>query len=198
MEGRSMSVQRDRATGSYGCLVRVPRSIPERLGTRSSSLPGDKGVRVVPEVSRQVEALAEQMLCEAYELVLSGWCQETDAQDELGRAIEPSSAFARRWSAVGALERVWRRIPGGDDLAIEAFERANLALAGVVRDVPRRWNDHGDRTQDEVLEALDNARLLLRPPDRAEAALAEDLLDDLERYEAIPGHVFESSASPEV
>jgi hypothetical protein len=67
-----------------------------------------------------------------------------------------------------------------------------------VRGVPRRWNDHGDRTQDEVLEALDNARLLLRPPDRAEAALAEDLLDDLERYEAIPGHVFESSANPEV
>ena len=94
MEGRSMSLQRDRATGSYGSSARIPRSIPERLGTTSSSLPGDKGVRVVPE-ERQVEALAEQMLREAYELVQSGWCQGTDAQDELGRAIEPSSAFAR-------------------------------------------------------------------------------------------------------
>ena len=197
MEGRSMSLQRDRATGSYGSSARIPRSIPERLGTTSSSLPGDKGVRVVPE-ERQVEALAEQMLREAYELVQSGWCQGTDAQDELGRAIEPSSAFARRWSAVGALERLWRRTPGGGDFAIEAFERANLALAGVVHDVPRRWNDLGERTRDEVLGALDNARLLLRSPDLAEASLIEDLLDDLKRYEAIPGHLFESSASPEV
>jgi hypothetical protein len=132
---------------------------------------------VALEVSRQVEALAEQMLSEAYELILSGWCQGTDAQDELGRAIEPSSAFARSWSATGALERVWRRMPGDDDLAIGAFERANLALAGTVRDIPRRWNDVGERTREEVLVALDNARVLVSSPGAPEPSLVEDLLD---------------------
>jgi hypothetical protein len=145
------------------------------------------------EVSRQVEVLAEQMLCEAYELVLSGWCQGADAQDEMGRTIEPSSAFARRWSAVGALERVWRRMPGDDDVAIEAFGRANLALAGIVRDVPRRWNDIAERTRDDVLVALDDARALVTSPGGHKSSLVEDLLDDLDRYESVPNGLFESS-----
>ena len=146
------------------------------------------------EVSRQVEVLAEQMLCEAYELVLSGWCQGTDAQDELGRTIEPSSAFARRWSAIGALERVWRRMPGDEDLAIEAFGRANLALSGSVRDVPQRWNDSVERTREEVLIALDSARALVRAPGGHERSLVDDLLDDFDRYESIPDGLFESSS----
>src|SRR5207247_2946327 len=114
-----------------------------------------KGVNVGLGVAMRGEARVEQILCEACELVLSGWCRGTDAQDELGRTIEPSSAFARRWSAVGALERVWRRMPGDEDLAIEAFGRANLALTATVRDVPRQWNDSQERTQDGVLMALD-------------------------------------------
>jgi hypothetical protein len=146
------------------------------------------------EVSRRVEALAEQMLCEAYELVLSGWCQGTDAQDELGRDIEPSSAFARRWSAAGALERVWRRMAGDDDLGIEAFGRANLALAGTVRGVPRKWNDSEERTRDDVLIALGQARALVRSQVGQEPFLVEDLLDDLDRYGAIPNQLFERSA----
>ena len=145
------------------------------------------------EVSRRVEALAERMLCEAYELVLSGWCQGTDAQDELGRTIEPSSAFARRWSAVGALERVWRRMPGDEDLAIEAFGRANLALTATVRDVPRQWNDSQERTQDDVLMALDGARALVHAPEGREPPLVDDLLDDLDRHDAIPSSLFEKS-----
>jgi hypothetical protein len=146
------------------------------------------------EVSRRVEALAEQMLCEAYELILSGWCQGTDAQDELGRTIEPSSAFARRWSAVGALERVWRRMPADDDLAIEAFGRANLALTATVRDVPRVWHDAEERTRDDVLVALDNARALVHSPHEQESSLVADLLDDLDRYDAIPSNLSENSA----
>lgn len=145
------------------------------------------------EVSRRVEALAEQMLCEAYELVLSGWCQGTDAQDELGRTIEPSSAFARRWSAVGALERVWRRLPGDDDLVIEAFGRANLALTGAVRDVPQQWNDSQERTKDDVLVALDKARALVQSPDGREPSLVDDLLEDFDRYDPIPSNRFENS-----
>lgn len=145
------------------------------------------------EVSRNAEALAERMLADAYELVVSGWCQGSSAQDEMGRAIEPSSAFARRWSAAGALERVWRRGLDGGDAALDAFERANLALAAAVRDVPQRWNDAPERTSGEALNALQEAMRLVRRRSEAPPSLVEDLLDDLDGYEAIPGFLFESS-----
>jgi hypothetical protein len=148
----------------------------------------------VLEVSKQVEAVAEQMLADAYELVLGGWCQGSSARDEMGRAIEPSSAFARRWSAAGALERVWRRSPEEGDLALEAFERANLALAAAIRDVPQRWNDGHGRSCAEVLAALEDARRLLYAPGEASPSLVEDLLNDLDRNATMPGYIFESSA----
>jgi hypothetical protein len=116
---------------------------------------------LVLEVSRNAEALAEQMLSDAYELVMSGWCQGMSAQDEMGRAIEPSSAFARRWSAAGALERVWRRTCDVDGVSLEAFERANLALVAVVKDAPQRWNDAPGRTRPQVLDALREAPTFL-------------------------------------
>jgi hypothetical protein len=146
---------------------------------------------VALEVSNQVESFAEQMLADAYELVLSGWCQGSSAQDEMGRVIEPSSAFARRWSAPGALERVWRRTLEDSDLALEAFERANLALAAAVHDVPAHWNDNAGRSRTEVLKAFRRAQRLLRVEENA-PSLVDDLLDDLDRYESIPGFLFES------
>jgi hypothetical protein len=149
---------------------------------------------VALEVSGGTEALEEQMLFEAYELVVSGWCQGEGAQDEMGRPIEPSSAFARRWSAAGALERVWRRAAGDQDEALEAFERANLALAAAVKDVPQRWNDRPERTRDEVLAALLDARRFLEARSRAPLALVEDLVDSLDRYESIPTLIFEKPA----
>lgn len=113
---------------------------------------------------------AEQMLVDAYELVLSGWCQRGLAQDEYGRPAEPASVFARRWSASGAIERVWRRWPEGEADAVAAFERANLALAAAVQGVPQQWNDDPDRHQSQVLDALAEAIFLLSVED-ADAAL---------------------------
>lgn len=144
------------------------------------------------EVSRDAGALAEQMLADAYELVLGGWCQGSSAQDEMGRAIEPSSAFARRWSVPGALERIWKRGSEDPDAALDAFECANLALAAAVRDVPHQWNDAPGRTRAEALEALAEATRLVRDGSGAPPALVDDLLDDFDRDEAIPGFLVES------
>jgi hypothetical protein len=156
---------------------------------------GNEGVRKVMEGSRSAEVLAEQMLASAHELVLCGWCQGMSAQDELGRAIEPSSAFARSWSAPGALERVWLRTLGGGDVVLVAFERANLALTAAIKDVPQHWNDAAERTKEEVLDALLAAAALLKAePAEPAASLVEDLLDDLERYQAIPDDLFENPA----
>ena len=148
---------------------------------------------MVLEVSTNAKALAEQMLSDASELVLSGWCQGSGAQDERGRAIEPSSAFARSWSVAGALERVWRRALVEDDVSLEAFERANLALAAVVKDAPQRWNDAPERTRAQVLEALIAAPKFLHAAP-GEQSLVEDLLDDLDRYREIPASLFENPA----
>jgi hypothetical protein len=97
---------------------------------------------------------AEEMLADAYELVLSGWCQGASARDEYKQPTEPSSALARQWSAPGALTRVWQRSSDPFGPALEAFQAANLALASVVHAVPQVWNDAEDRTQRQVLDAL--------------------------------------------
>ena len=102
-------------------------------------------------------SLAERMLVEAHAFVLDGWCRGASAVDEMGRPIEPSSAFARRWSALGALERAWRRAPEPPDEALEAFERARLALAFVVKEPPESWNDRAGRSAGDVLAALEAA-----------------------------------------
>jgi hypothetical protein len=98
--------------------------------------------------------LAEEMLADAYELVLSGWCQGAGARDEFRQPTEPASALARQWSAPGALARVWERSDDPLGPALEAFQVANLAIAGVVRAVPQEWNDAEDRTQRQVLDAI--------------------------------------------
>jgi hypothetical protein len=145
----------------------------------------------VQEGSKDAESFARQMLADAFDLVRSGWCQGMSAQDEMGRAIEPSSAFARSWSATGALERVWRRTTLDAEVALEAFERANLALAAAVGDVPRRWNDAVDCTKERVLDALSAAGRLVQTD--SGAFREEDLLDDLDRYREIPDLLTEQS-----
>jgi hypothetical protein len=132
-------------------------------------------------VTRDIVGTAERMLADAYELVLSGWCQGAAAQDAEGRSIEPSSAFARRWSAPGALERVWRRAPDGDDDLLEAYERASLALSGAVRGVPQRWNDAADRRLDEVLDALATAVERVHASVVPRLELVEDYIEETHR-----------------
>jgi hypothetical protein len=112
--------------------------------------------------------IAEQMLADAYELVLAGWCRGAGARDAYGRPIEPSSAFARSWSAPGALARVYMRATTDLDGDLDAFQRANLALAAVVGAVPQEWNDIEGRTIREVLDALAQAVQLLGEPENVD------------------------------
>jgi hypothetical protein len=99
-----------------------------------------------------------------------------------GRAKhEPSSAFARRWSAPGALERVWRRSADGGESVLEAYQRASLALAAAARDVPQRWNDAADRRLDEVLDVLALAVDRLRPALSSPLEPAEDFIEEAHR-----------------
>ena len=121
--------------------------------------------------TRVRQALAERMLIEAYEFIVDGWCQNASAVDECRRPIEPASAFARAWSAHGALERAWRRSPEPPDIALGAYELARTALATVLEDSPDAWNDHEGRHRSEVLDGFAEAVALFSP--------APDFVEDL-------------------
>jgi hypothetical protein len=110
-------------------------------------------------------ALVEELLELAYEFVREGWCQGAAARDACGRPVSPASAFAISWSAPGALERAWARREDRYGLALDAFKRANLALAAATGDVPQAWNDAAGRTLHEVLDALaESIQLVVGPP----------------------------------
>lgn len=126
--------------------------------------------------------IAERMLTDAHGFVLSGWCQEAAAVDEYGRAIEPASAFARRWSLLGALQRAWRRSDEPPDVALDAFEAARRSLAAVLSEAPERWNDRAERRQSEVLDAL--AEALQRVVDGDEVEDVDDVGPRLASEEA--------------
>jgi hypothetical protein len=126
------------------------------------------------------QVLAARMLTEAYDYVLSGWCQGAAAQDECGRPIEPASAFARRWSALGALERAWRRCPEAPGSALDGFQRAKLALTAAVNDLPQVWNDRPERHESEVLSALAEAVGLVDLPGAVPSSALDDVLEDLD------------------
>jgi hypothetical protein len=134
------------------------------------------------------EELAELLLTEAYEFVLSGWCQGSLAVDECGRPIEPASAFARRWSALGALERAWRRSPAQPEVARDAFASARLALTAAMNDVPEAWNDREGRRQSEVLDALAEAVQLVVAAGPHQPDMLTGLIEELEQ--AQPRRVF--------
>ena len=110
------------------------------------------------------ELLAEERLAEAFALVTAGWCQGTSARDEDGRAVEPASPAARRWSPVGAVVCARERSSVAGRSGIEAYCFANLALTAAVRAVPDTWNDAPGRRQEEAAEALLRAVSLVRDP----------------------------------
>ncbi|HEX2045649.1 MAG TPA: hypothetical protein VHF23_08495 [Gaiellaceae bacterium] len=126
------------------------------------------------------QTLAARMLTDAYDYVLSGWCQGAAAHDECGRPVEPASAFARRWSALGALERAWRRSPEPPGVTLDAFQRAKLALTAAVNDLPQVWNDRSERHESDVLSALAEAVGLVDLPVAVPPSALDDLLEDLD------------------
>jgi hypothetical protein len=81
-----------------------------------------------------------EILVGASDLVASGWCQNTMAQDDGGEAVDAWSPDARAWSAEGALLAAWRRScrsPEELDRTVACFVHANLALAGSVPRPPK-------------------------------------------------------------
>jgi hypothetical protein len=100
---------------------------------------------------------AELLLTRAAALVESGWSQQPFAEDRHGRAVEPWSEGASRWSPLGALIKVARE----DDDGWEVFQLAQEALALATGGRLAEWNAARWRTKWHVLSAFARARSFL-------------------------------------
>ncbi len=93
-----------------------------------------------------------QIIAEARQRVLAGWCQGTVACDANGRTVLFSSPEARRWSMLGALLASRDGQPASDLVdAVGSLHRSTGESALEV------WNDRPGRTQKEVVAAFDRA-----------------------------------------
>lgn len=102
----------------------------------------------------ELQAAATAVLRDAAALVRRAWCQGANARDAAGYSVGPSEVLAARWCAQGAIQRA------ASDLLPEfaplyasvpiAFQR----LHHVVRMPISAWNDHRERTAEEVVAAL--------------------------------------------
>ncbi len=101
-----------------------------------------------------------QLLAEARERVASGWCQHDDAVNDEGKAVEPWSPTAKRWSLLGSIVAACGPPDDREDARVLLTELAG-ALAALAEEIVdpslSAWNDEGLRTQDDVVLVLDRA-----------------------------------------
>lgn len=100
------------------------------------------------------------LLRDAARLVAASWTQHADARASDGSAVDPWHNDAVSWSLLGALVASYERLLalGDATVALSALAVACLQLADVVdSDSLAEWNDQPDRTQDDVLAAIDTA-----------------------------------------
>lgn len=97
----------------------------------------------------------EQLLADARELVVRGWCRTGLARDDADRQVEPWSSSARAWSPLGALMASWYRNPVG---GYDSFRIAYTSLAVATGGRLEEWNAAPWRTRQHVLSAFGRAR----------------------------------------
>jgi len=109
-----------------------------------------------------------RLLRNAGTLVAASWTQNADARAADGTAVDPWDDDAVSWSLLGALvashERLLTHVE--ETGALSGLAVACLLLAGVVdSDSLTDWNDLAERTQTQVLDAIDTAASReLQPP----------------------------------
>jgi hypothetical protein len=116
----------------------------------------------MPEVA---ELTAAAMVSEARRLVESGWCQGAHARNGAGLEVPSWSEEARSWSLLGALLTSWHRQDSQDDADVishladaHALGEATEVLGEVIGTASLdRWNDAPQRTQKDVMAAMERA-----------------------------------------
>lgn len=90
-----------------------------------------------------------------------GWIQGQEALTENGVAVESSDPEAACFCVMGAIERVgydlWRADVADYKVMSAAVQEALEAAGDIAGDLLHEWNDHPDRTKEEVVALLDAA-----------------------------------------
>jgi hypothetical protein len=85
--------------------------------------------------------------------IASGWSQGADARDRFGNEVEFTSDEATAWALCSAFA-----LAAKDGIPMNHIPGALRALAAVrPMDSLKDWNDDAGRTQEDVLDALDDA-----------------------------------------
>ena len=103
----------------------------------------------------------QQVLCRAKEILEQGWTQGTYARDEHGVEADWASPEAVTFCSVGAVYRATSELE--PDRTSDVFDPLRwLARAALLRHVLGKhgvntvgFNDHPDRTQEEVVAVFD-------------------------------------------
>jgi hypothetical protein len=85
--------------------------------------------------------------------IASGWSQDANARDRDGKEVALGSENATAWTLCSAFA-----LAGKDGIPMNHLHRALRALAEVTgMDSIEDWNNDASRTQQQVLDALDDA-----------------------------------------
>ena len=102
------------------------------------------------------------VLIDARSKCATGWCQHHYARDADGFEINVNAATATCWCSDGAIlaavreQHTIHELVHYDDVLAE-FERNGILPVGQRTVSTVEWNDHPDRTQQEILAAFDRA-----------------------------------------
>ena len=115
--------------------------------------------------------LRVKLLREARDIVSRGWCQNAWARDSFGACVDSDSWHATTFCVTGAIGKAYRNYFGSnldlsDQIYLGGELGAEFALGGVADEELSGlldWNDHDDRTQQEVVDRFDRAIDRLTP-----------------------------------
>jgi anti-sigma regulatory factor (Ser/Thr protein kinase) len=139
-------------------------------GGHDGPRPGRGDVHAIEPSARQSGSaerhtrLGAMVLGRAAHHVREGWCQDDDAIDLQGRPVQPWDERASAWSLLGAIVAALDGpAGGGSELPPGALAAAMTAIAELIEETSLAgWNDAPTRTQNEVIDVLERARMLLR------------------------------------
>jgi hypothetical protein len=85
--------------------------------------------------------------------IASGWSQDVNARDRFGNEVSLTSGDATAWTLCTAYA-----LAGKDGIPMKNLHRALRALTEVTEmDSIEGWNNNPSRTQQQLLDALDDA-----------------------------------------
>lgn len=89
--------------------------------------------------------MSEERKLKPSDYIRKGWCQETFARDAKGNSVDPRSSEACCWCIAGAIKVAY---PMTWPVVLERLTDSLQRIASL-------WNDAPERTQAEVIAALE-------------------------------------------